>query len=58
MAMPSDEILDDLFHACALAAFLEQAAEQGGWPDPELTRLRAYRMYEEALAEKNPAGLA
>ncbi len=48
-----DDILDDLFHGCAFAAFVDQAAAQGGPPDPELTRQRAYRYYEEALAEKN-----
>lgn len=47
------DILDDLFSACALAAFLEQAARQQAWPDPEATRRLAYRLYEEALAEKN-----
>jgi hypothetical protein len=50
----SDDILDDLFHGCALAAYLEVAAETGQWPpDSELTRIRAYRLYEEALAGKN-----
>jgi hypothetical protein len=49
----SDDILDDLFMGCALAAFLEQAEAQQGWPDPEATRQRAYRLYEDALAEKN-----
>ena len=51
--MTDDSILDSLFHGCAWAAFLEQAAIQQGPPDPEATRLRAYRYYEEALAEKN-----
>ena len=48
-----DEILDGLFHACAWAAYIEQAREQQGWPDPEATRRRAYRYYEDALAAKN-----
>jgi hypothetical protein len=49
-----DDILDSLFHGCALAAYLEVAAEQQSWPpDSEATRKRAYRYYEEALAEKN-----
>ena len=48
-----DDILDDLFHGCALAAFLEQAHAQQGWPDAEATRQLAYRMYEEALADRN-----
>src|SRR4051794_6740652 len=47
------DILDDLFPACALAAFLEQAAREQGWPDMEATRRRAYQIYEEALAVKN-----
>ena len=49
----SGSILDDLFQSCALTAFLEQAHADKGWPDPEATRRRAYRMYEEALAERN-----
>jgi hypothetical protein len=47
------DLLDDLFTACALAAFLDQAEAEQCWPDPEATRRRAYRYYEEALAEKN-----
>ncbi len=49
----TDDILDDLFQGCALAAFLEQAAREQGWPDPEATRRLAYARYEEALAAKN-----
>jgi hypothetical protein len=49
----SGSILDDLFQSCALAAFLEQAHAEQDWPEPEATRRLAYRMYEEALAEKN-----
>jgi hypothetical protein len=45
--------LDDLFQGCALAAFLEQSAREQSWPDPEATRRLAYRLYEQALAEKN-----
>jgi hypothetical protein len=52
-----DDPLDGLFHACALAAFLDQAAEQQRWPAPEATRQRAYRYYEEAIAEKNRRSL-
>jgi hypothetical protein len=51
-----DDILDSLFHGCALAAWLDQAAEDGQWPpDSEATRQRAYRYYEEELARKNRA---
>ena len=53
MTARDDDILDDLFHGCALAAYLQQAAIEQGWPDPEATRRRAYRMYEQALAEAN-----
>ncbi len=53
--MVDDEILDDLFLGCALQAYLEQAAIEQGWPDSEATRRRAYRLYEDALAEKNRA---
>ena len=48
-----DEILDGLFHAAAWAAYLEQAQAEQGWPDPEATRILAFRYYEDALAEKN-----
>jgi hypothetical protein len=51
--MANDDILDEPFHGCALAAFLEQAQRQQGWPDREATRRLAYQFYEEALAEKN-----
>jgi hypothetical protein len=48
-----DDIMDDLFHGCAFAAFVEEAAKAGGKPCPELTRRRAYRYYEDALAERH-----
>lgn len=51
--MSNNDILDDLFHGCAFAAFVEQAAIERDWPDPEATRIRAYRHYEEALAARN-----
>jgi hypothetical protein len=51
MSHPAD-ILDDLFQGCAFAAYLDQARAQGSWPDPELTRRRAYDYYEKALAER------
>jgi hypothetical protein len=51
-----DSILDDLFHGCALSAFVEQALRQGAWPDPEATRRAAYDLYERALAKKNAHG--
>lgn len=49
----TDDILDDLFHACSLAAYLQQAQIQQGWPDSEATRRRAYAYFEEALKTKN-----
>jgi len=55
MTADRDDILDHLFHACALAAFLDQAEEQRGWPDTEATKRRANRYYEDALREKNAA---
>ena len=48
-----DNILDDLFHGCALSAFIDQAIEQRGPPDMEATRRRAYAYFEEKLAAKN-----
>jgi hypothetical protein len=41
------DILDDLFHHCALWAWFEIYEETGQWPpDSELTRRRAYDLYE------------
>ncbi|GIW86357.1 MAG: hypothetical protein KatS3mg108_0681 [Isosphaeraceae bacterium] len=53
MSSELDDILDDLFHGCAFAAFVELAIEQKGPPDMEATRQRAFRYYEEELARKN-----
>jgi hypothetical protein len=53
MTAHDDDILDSLFHGCALAAFVEQAIAQGGPPDREATRRLAYEFYETALGEKN-----
>jgi hypothetical protein len=51
----TSDVLDDLFHFCALRAYVEIATETAQRPpDSEATRLRAYQLYEEALAEKNP----
>lgn len=50
----TDDILDSLFHGCALKAYLEVWALTGQFPpDSEATRQRANQLYEEALAEKN-----
>jgi hypothetical protein len=53
MTAEFDDILDGLFHGCAFAAFVDQAIAQGGPPDRDATRQRAYRYYEDALAAKN-----
>ena len=45
-----DDILDDLFHGCAFAAYVELAVQCGGVPDEAATRRLAYRYYEVALA--------
>lgn len=51
--MRDDDFWDDLFLGCAFAAYLDQAAEEGGPPDKEATRLRAYAYYEQELAARN-----
>lgn len=48
---PSDPIWDDLFHACALAAYVAESRACGGLPNPDATRRRAYQLYEQALAD-------
>ena len=55
MADAAPDPLDDLFHGCALAAFLEVAARTGGPPPSEATRRLACRLYEAALAETHRA---
>jgi len=49
----ADDILDELFHGCAWAAYIDQAHAEQGPPDIEATRRRAFRYYEEELARKN-----
>ena len=51
--MTLDELLDDLFHGCAFAAFVEEARAAQGSPDPEPTRQRAYAIYEAELAARS-----
>jgi hypothetical protein len=51
--MSDGHIFDDLFHGAALAAFVEQACREQGWPCPDATRWLAYRYYEEGLAARN-----
>ncbi len=52
MTSDLDDILDDLFHGCAFAAFVELAIEQKGPPDEEATRRRAFLYYEQELARR------
>jgi hypothetical protein len=52
-AESDDDIWDSLWHGAAWRAYAELVAEQGFPPDREATRRRAYRYYEDALAEKN-----
>ena len=53
MTTNDGDILDDLFHGCALAAYLDQAEAERGWPSREATWLRACRYYEDALAARD-----
>jgi hypothetical protein len=48
-----DDILDDLFHGAALAAFVEESRLAGSAPCPIKTRHRANQLYEVFLGEKN-----
>ncbi|MFO0901192.1 MAG: hypothetical protein U0836_27515 [Pirellulales bacterium] len=50
--MIDDELLDDLFHGCAAAAYIDVARRQPGPPCSERTRQRAYELYEQALAAR------
>jgi hypothetical protein len=51
-----DEVWDDHFHGCALAAFIDQAIESGGPPDIELTRRHAFVYYEKELVRESQQG--
>ncbi len=52
MTTTLDDLLDDPFHDCAFAAYVELAIETRGVPDEEATRRRAFRYFEAALAAK------
>ena len=56
MTAAPDPILDDLFHACALEAFVQESRSVGGWPHSEAVKQRAYRLYEEEMAKKSGPG--
>jgi len=47
------EIIDDLFHGCAFAAFVELAVACKGVPEVEATRRRAYDLYQQGLDQKS-----
>lgn len=53
MKREEESILDDLFHGCALTAFVERAIVERGWPEPKATNALACRLYEDALAARN-----
>lgn len=40
--------MDDIFHNCALMAFVDEARIAQNWPDSNKVKARAYRYYEEA----------
>jgi hypothetical protein len=50
----SDEIWKDLFHCCALTAWVEVARETREQPpDSERVRQRAYQLYEQELQREH-----
>ncbi len=53
MTDDNNSILDDLFHGCALVAFVERMAVEGRIPDIESTRRLAFQLYESALAKQH-----
>ena len=58
MTVSLDQILDDLFHGCAFAAYVELAVSCGGVPDSDATRRLAFRYYEEELSARNKGSLS
>jgi hypothetical protein len=48
-----DEILDDLFHGGAWAAYISLAHQTGAWRECESARRLAFRDYEGALAKNH-----
>lgn len=52
--MPLDEFLDDIFHSCALRAYVDVATEmQTSKPHSSIVKRRAYQYYEEHKREIN-----
>lgn len=41
--MIDDDLLDDIFHGCAFAAYVELTVACRGVPDMDATRMLAYR---------------
>ena len=39
MSNDDEDVLDSVFHGCALAAYLDQAVAEQGWPSSEATRV-------------------
>ncbi len=50
---PIAEFLDDVFHACAVTAYVDEAKDTGRHPDSEAVKRRAYQKYEAALKFNN-----
>ncbi|MFO0943700.1 MAG: hypothetical protein U0930_23435 [Pirellulales bacterium] len=53
MTLLDEDLFDDLFHGCAFAAFLDEAALSQTQPCSERTRKRAYRYFEQALTVRH-----
>ena len=54
--MNDNDILDDPFHGCAWAAFIELAQTHGTPPDSETHRRLTYAMYEQRESERELTG--
>jgi hypothetical protein len=49
-----EDVIDSIFHGCAVAAYVEIWRRTGQFPpDSEATRQLAYHYYEEELAARN-----
>jgi hypothetical protein len=44
--------MDDIFHSCALRAYVDEAIIAQGWPDSDKVKARAYRYYENIIRKK------
>lgn len=52
MSATYNDVLDDLFHGSAFAAFIDEMAEAKAMPCSNRVKYRAYDYYEESLAER------